>query len=333
MLLVSLLITSTLLLTSCLPSISKLDFLPQSTRPVIKIGLIAPFEGLYRRTGYEGLSAARLAIESHRQLIHENGVDLIMQALDDSAHGERSVRAAEKLLIDPAVKGVIGPLASWAVANQVDKLPVMRSPVTHRQSVTTSPIFEFPWAQPRLGNDATKRYDPERLISQDELVLAVAKAASKQGMENLLVAGVEELVLAEESLIGLAVWKDNRSIEEFESILWLDEPAAGIALLNRLREEGWTAPFWFGTWGGDPVVRERSQVYSGIYWAIWQDARYTEWSKNHEPSSPFAYLVYRATERAIGNILKNEELGHDSASWQVVFYALKEDGLSYRFEP
>jgi hypothetical protein len=63
-------------------------------RPVAKIGLIAPFEGLQRRTGYA-------ALESMRQAIVEtpaSAIGVIPLALDDSADPLGHSRAAEKLL-------------------------------------------------------------------------------------------------------------------------------------------------------------------------------------------------------------------------------------------
>ncbi len=76
-----------------------------AVRPVAKIGLIAPFEGLYRETGYEALDALRAAIEACAPA----GVDVLPLALDDSNRPDNARRAAAKLLLDPTTAAVIGP--------------------------------------------------------------------------------------------------------------------------------------------------------------------------------------------------------------------------------
>ncbi len=76
---------------------------------MVKIGLIAPFEGLYRESGYEALAAMRSAI-ADSPLPSQVRIDILPLALDDSADPQRSGRAAAKMLADPAVAAVVGPL-------------------------------------------------------------------------------------------------------------------------------------------------------------------------------------------------------------------------------
>ncbi len=79
-----------------------------STAPVIKIGLVAPFEGQYRSIGYEAIYAARLAIReiNARGGVHGYRVELV--ALDDRGEPDRAIIAAQQLIIDPQVIAVIG---------------------------------------------------------------------------------------------------------------------------------------------------------------------------------------------------------------------------------
>src|SRR5262245_10088378 len=51
-----------------------------SIRPIVKIGLIAPFEGLYRQSGYVALDAMRQAMID----CTPPGVDVLPLALDDN---------------------------------------------------------------------------------------------------------------------------------------------------------------------------------------------------------------------------------------------------------
>ena len=70
----SLIFISLLFLTSC-----------TSTRSVTKIGLVAPFEGLYRQTGYAALDAMRGAIGE----AEGNAADILPLALDGHADVEQ----------------------------------------------------------------------------------------------------------------------------------------------------------------------------------------------------------------------------------------------------
>jgi ABC-type branched-subunit amino acid transport system substrate-binding protein len=91
-------ITLTFLLTAC----------TASTQPVVKIGLVAPFEGRYRPIGYEAIYAARLAIReiNARGGIAGHRIELV--ALDDRGEPEKALIAARQLTLDPQVVAVIG---------------------------------------------------------------------------------------------------------------------------------------------------------------------------------------------------------------------------------
>jgi ABC-type branched-subunit amino acid transport system substrate-binding protein len=81
-----------------------------STQPVVKIGLVAPFEGRYRPIGYEAVYAARLAI---REINARGGIDghrIELVALDDRGEPEQAATAARQLALDPQVVAVVGHL-------------------------------------------------------------------------------------------------------------------------------------------------------------------------------------------------------------------------------
>lgn len=86
-----------LLLTSC-----------QGTQPVVRIGLVAPFEGRHRRVGYDLIYAARLAIRECNAAGCIGGYRVELVALDDGGSPEMAVRAAQTLAIDPLVVAVVG---------------------------------------------------------------------------------------------------------------------------------------------------------------------------------------------------------------------------------
>lgn len=80
----------------------------QSVAPVIKVGLVAPFEGRHRDTGYDVLYSARLAVREINAAGGVGGTRIALVAIDDGGNPENAQAAAESLLIDPGVVAVVG---------------------------------------------------------------------------------------------------------------------------------------------------------------------------------------------------------------------------------
>jgi len=78
------------------------------TRPVVKIALVAPFEGRYRDVGYEVIYAVRLAVQEANASGGIAGYSVELLALDDSGNPDMAVAQARKVAADPLVVGVIG---------------------------------------------------------------------------------------------------------------------------------------------------------------------------------------------------------------------------------
>jgi len=81
---------------------------PGGTRPLVKLGLVAPFEGQHRAIGYDALYAVKLAIREQNAAggMGEYLVELV--ALDDDNDSQQAARRAEEMAIDPDVLAVIG---------------------------------------------------------------------------------------------------------------------------------------------------------------------------------------------------------------------------------
>jgi ABC-type branched-subunit amino acid transport system substrate-binding protein len=77
---------------------------------VVKIGLVAPFEGRYRPIGYEAVYAARLAIREINARGGIGGRRIELVALDDRGEPEKAITAARQLVLDPQVVAVVGHL-------------------------------------------------------------------------------------------------------------------------------------------------------------------------------------------------------------------------------
>lgn len=89
--------------------------LPGATRPVVKIGLVAPFEGWYRPRGYDALWAVRLAIQEANCEGGVAGCQVELVALDDHLDPHWAAQRARELVADSAVMGTVGCLSSATV--------------------------------------------------------------------------------------------------------------------------------------------------------------------------------------------------------------------------
>lgn len=91
------------------------------TRPIIKIGLVAPFEGRYRAVGYEVIYAVRLAVREANAAGGVAGYAVELTALDDSGDPASAAEQARKLATDPQIAGVIG---DWLDPTTLTAAPV-----------------------------------------------------------------------------------------------------------------------------------------------------------------------------------------------------------------
>jgi len=114
-------------------------------QPVIKIALLAPFEGRYREVGYDALYAARLAMAEHAKPT----TDLL--AIDDGGHIGSAIDRAQAIQQDPDIQAIIilGPYATQAAVQQVfEKKPVLivghwnTQPVNSNVSLLANPEID-----------------------------------------------------------------------------------------------------------------------------------------------------------------------------------------------
>ena len=80
-----------------------------SVTPTVKLGLSAPFEGLYRDLGYEVLNAVRLAVRQRNAAGGLGGRYLVeLVALNDFNEPQEAARQAGEMAADPDILGVLG---------------------------------------------------------------------------------------------------------------------------------------------------------------------------------------------------------------------------------
>lgn len=82
-----------------------------STLPVIKVGLVAPFEGRYRSLGYEVLPAVKQAVRERNAAGGVAGYMVELVALNDGSDPESRRFLASKFAVDERVMGVVGPFS------------------------------------------------------------------------------------------------------------------------------------------------------------------------------------------------------------------------------
>jgi ABC-type branched-subunit amino acid transport system substrate-binding protein len=95
-----------------------------SADPVVKVGLVAPFEGRNRAVGYDAIYSARLAVREINQAGGIGGHRVALVALDDRGDPQLAVEAAASLVLDPGVVAVVGhflPQTTDVVASLYDE--------------------------------------------------------------------------------------------------------------------------------------------------------------------------------------------------------------------
>lgn len=79
-----------------------------SVDPVVKIGLVAPFEGRHRAIGYDAIYAARLAIREANAGGGIGSYRVALVALDDGGDPALAAQTAAALAVDAGVVAVVG---------------------------------------------------------------------------------------------------------------------------------------------------------------------------------------------------------------------------------
>ncbi len=295
------------LLTSC-----------ASVRPIAKLGLIAPFEGLHRRSGYEALDAVRTAIAA----APPGPIDFLPLALHAGDTPQQVARTAAKLLADPEVRAVIGPLSPQAAASAAPAL------------AKADPLWLAPFAVAPAGGFAPLNVDGDSAGGAptawaDELVAAVGQWTVQAGYPRLALAGLSPGWPAHSAarwseIAGLPVILPDTSatLPAYTVVFWMGGAEEGAAFLAELRSRQPAAPFWLGPAGGDPVFFELAPTLEQVYWAIWLDQGYTDWAETYSHPTPTAYIVYLAAQQAIYALL---DLPPPPVRWAVAQFSFAND--------
>lgn len=257
-----------------------------SVRPIVKIGVLAPFEGLYRRTGYTVLEAVRRAIVDD-SAANPVAFDLLPLALDDGANPAAARRSAEKLLADPAVGAVVGPLTPALAAATGDLL----APA----GVAWRTPFALNWTTGRFESPAESGW-------AEAQVAAAAAHLQAQGVERLALAGVDagwppHDAAAWSLVAGMpaGVVANAGEVGPGDGLFYAGPADEAARFLDALWARRPEIPAVVTLAGGDPILRERLQIVGKIDWMAWESLEYNRWAGTEDPAMIPAHTTYLAT--------------------------------------
>jgi len=222
------------------------------TKPIIKIGLVAPFEGLYRDVGYDALYAVKLALREWNEAGGVEGYMVELVALDDGGDPDEAVGQASELILDPLVMGAIGHFD--------DQTTLAASPVYQEEgvaliapAVTAGGLENYPsvfrlGASERALSRAAALFAWEELGARRLAVLSlqdpVPQGSRGMGDEG---SGLTQAFVAAAQELGATVlsYQDIDHLEKgegFDLVFFGGRSWEGAMLLLRLRGAGIEAP-------------------------------------------------------------------------------------------
>lgn len=273
------------------------------TPPVAKIGLVAPFEGLYRQTGYAALGGLRAAIAD----APARSPALLPLALDDGGAPDLAARATAKVLVDPTAQALIGPLRPDTAAAAAPLLAV-------------SPrLWLLPYRLPYPPQPDEE--DPSWAVA---LVQGVAGFAQARGARGLVLAGVlpgwpewSRIGPILQTPIPVRVDESPLGVAAGEGVLWLGTAENGADYLAELWQEGPETAVWLAPWAADPVLVGRFEAtgaaWGPIFRAAWLGPDFPGWQADHPEQSHWVYLSDRAGRAAAAAIQGRD--GPDFRDW------------------
>jgi len=245
-----------------------------STRPLIKIGLAAPFEGLERPLGYEALQGVKLALAQRNAAGGVAGAMVELVALNDSARPDEARLQAREFAADPAVLGVI---TGWSGDMAAAALPIYR-----QEGIAVV----VPWSVPGELGDPTAGVV---LLAADSrsIARALARLLTAASRRQVAVVGETAAVQPYLDLLGpQAKWvappdaPDADAMRAWVARLVLARPPPPEALilvtngvqaggiLQALRETSWPGPVFGGAEAGSvQLVDVAGPAADGIIFA------------------------------------------------------------------
>ena len=233
--------------------------IPGSIKPIVKVGLVAPFEGLYRPLGYEVLYAVKLAIRERNASGGVAGYMVELVALNDDNQPAVAAQRAREMAVDPDVVGVIGHFSSPATLAALEEyrragLALVTFAAT-ANAVTDGGylnVYRLCARNDRLGQEAAHyavtELGAERLAilrGQEDLAEAFALTAT-----NLDATVVSDVGAAQVD------WSVQVAAQAPDLVFFTVDAVEGADLIVQARQKGIDALFMGGGDWGSPQLMQ-----------------------------------------------------------------------------
>jgi ABC-type branched-subunit amino acid transport system substrate-binding protein len=137
--------------------------MPGGGAPVVKIGVIAPFEGAGRPLGYAILPAIKAAVTEANASGKLGRYRVLLVAFNDDLYGPTAAAQAQALALDSEVLGVVGPWSAETVAAAAPILAAAGLPVLTSAGTSAPPPGEM-WGDAALAETAALAGDNTRVL-------------------------------------------------------------------------------------------------------------------------------------------------------------------------
>jgi branched-chain amino acid transport system substrate-binding protein len=282
---------------------------PASTKPIVKVGLVAPFEGLYRPLGYEVLYAVKLAIRERNASGGVAGYMVELVALNDDNEPATAAQRAQEMAVDLDVMGVIGHFSSPTTLAALEEYRqaglALVTPAAAANAVTDSGypnVYRLCARNDRLGQEAARyavaELGAERLAilrGQEDLAETFALEAANLGATVVSNVGGDQVD-----------WPVQIVAQDPDLIFFTGDAVEGAHLIVQARQRDVDAPFMGASDLGSPKLMQigGATVEGALYVtsapALGEVGGADEFVAGYEalagqPPGPQAVLAYDAT--------------------------------------
>lgn len=321
---------------------------PGSTGPLLKIGLVAPFEGRWRARGYEVLYAVKLAVGEWNAAGGVGGYRVELVALDDGGEPAAAVQQVRELAVDADVVGVVGHFS--------EATTLAAAPEYAAQGLAL--VAPGVGAEGVVAGGGVVRLGPsDRFLGQEAAgyaieVLAVRRPAVLRGREGY--SSLADAFVAAVGQLGRTVALDVSVAEEgwvsrlvevgSDLIFFAGEAMEGAEAMRLARQAGVEAIFLGGPGLGDRALVQvgGAWVEGTVYLTAAPDGGET-FAAAYEalagyPPGPRAAMAYEATNfllRAVAEaaaqgkgrpsraMVRSQLAGGEPLDWPVAIYCVE----------
>ncbi len=250
-----------------------------SAPATIKIGLVAPFEGLHRPLGYEVLFGVKLAVQERNAQGGVNGYQVELVALNDFDDPAEAQTQAKALIADPDVLGVVGHTSS---ATSLATMPIYQE---------AGLAMSVPWTIQAAEPDARREGVVSVAANAAEAAARLDTISRERGFNNVMQVSDVHLDSMPSGVQAIALAAEG--VTAGEIILDLDQAGVSLPLFGHVEvgsaqvvqvANGAAQGLIFVSPGPDPGDAPEAGAFTEAYQTL-----------SGFPPSPRAVLAYDAT--------------------------------------